>query len=419
MDQIVRVHENRTRNREMTMFRVTKLRECAPVFIWDRHVEIQQEAIQQAEDLSRLPFVKRVCLMPDAHWGMGAAIGSVIATKGAVIPSAVGVDIGCGMAAMQLKGWKSFDLVDKTRKLREAIERAVPTGFSTHRKSDRYFEWQGNKQRFEWLEQFIAAWPGVMGKRKKTLRNIVGRQFGTMGGGNHFLEVCVDQYENVWLMVHSGSRGIGNMIGTYFIRRAKELCERRFIKLINPHLGYFADVDVEYYSYIEAAGWAQAYAWENRLQMLQLALEAVSEVVHEPYDTETIHCHHNYLALENHGGKNILVTRKGAVRARKHDEVIIPGSMGAKSYLCEGKGNEKSLMSCSHGAGRAMSRTAAKKAFTVEDHEKATEGVECRKDASVLDETPQAYKDIDAVMQSQEDLVRYTYILRQKVCVKG
>lgn len=389
------------------------------VFVWDKYVLVKDRAIKQAEEVARLPFVERVCLMPDAHWGKGAAIGSVIATKDAIIPAAVGVDIGCGLSAMLLQGLNSADLTGNRKKLRQALEERVPVGFKTHEDGEHFFNYYERSEKFDSLLEFVDRLPGFMGNRKKTLKEIVGQQFGTMGGGNHFLEVCVDDNDRIWLLVHSGSRGIGHMIGTYFANRAKELCEARYITLENPYLAYFTYVDQEFDAFIKLARWAQWYAEQNRFRMLDVGWTVAKKMFGSVGAPGVFTCHHNYIDRETHNGRTYWITRKGAVRARKGDDVIIPGNMGTKSYIAHGLGESKSLTSCAHGAGRAMSRTEARRQFTVDYHLQATDGVECRKDKGVLDETPGAYKDLDLVMASQADLVKKTLTLRQKICIKG
>lgn len=358
--------------------------------------------------------------MPDVHWGMGATIGSVIATKGAIIPAAVGVDIGCGMRAARTN-IKANYLPDNLKGLRSAIEEAVPHGGPGDIGS-----WQGtipDDVCYVWYDRLFPDYnvysqqhPGI-----KSKNNNRDNQLGTLGTGNHFIEICLDENKDVWIMLHSGSRGCGNRIGTYFIDKAKKEMERWFIDLPDKNLAYFPEGSPLFDDYIEAVGWAQQYAKLNRALMFKRTLQALCDTIGGDvcFNQEAIDCHHNYVTRENHFGSNVLVTRKGAVQAREGTMGIIPGSMGAKSFIVRGKGNPDSFNSCSHGAGRVMSRNEARKTITQRDHETDTAGVECRKDESVIDESPKAYKNIDDVMKSQEDLVEIVHTLKQVVCVKG
>lgn len=395
----------------------------APIKAWTRGVQVEDVAKKQLRNLAGLPFIhKHIAAMPDVHWGMGATVGSVIATKGAIIPAAVGVDIGCGMIA-QRTTLTAEDLPDNLLGLRNAIEARIPHG----RTND-----GGPGDRGGWgdelpsiaeldihmggLEAIVAKHPGIEKAARRARHHA-----GTLGTGNHFVEVCLDLEGRVWIMLHSGSRGIGNRIGTHFIELAKKDMRRWFINLPDQDLAYFPEGSELYGDYRRAVHWAQGFARINREIMMDAALAALREAVPKPFscDCEAVNCHHNYVSEERHFGENVLVTRKGAVRAGEGDLGIIPGSMGAKSFIVRGKGNRDSFCSCSHGAGRAMSRGEAKRTFTLADHIKATEGVECRKDEDVIDETPAAYKDIDAVMAAQSDLVEVVHTLRQVVCVKG
>lgn len=343
-----------------------------PIKAWTRGVPVEESAKQQLRNLAGLPFIyKHVAAMPDIHWGMGATVGSVIATQGAIIPAAVGVDIGCFV------GETKIPLLDGTQKtLNELAERA--------------------EQR-------------------------ASHHMGTLGTGNHFIEVCLDESQDVWIMLHSGSRGIGNAIGSMFIELAKKDMQRWFINLPDADLAYIPEGSELFNDYVNVVYWAQEFALLNRETMMALVIEAITTELGRPFLSSqmAVNCHHNYISREHHFGSNAIVTRKGAVRAREGDFGIIPGSMGAKSFIVRGKGNADSFHSCSHGAGRAMSRGQARRQFTLEDHAKATEGVECRKDADVIDETPAAYKDVDAVMLAQVDLVDIVHTLKQVVCVKG
>jgi tRNA-splicing ligase RtcB len=378
----------------------------------------------QLRNLALMPFIfKHVAAMPDVHWGMGATVGSVIATKGAIIPAAVGVDIGCGMMAHRTTLTAS-DLPDNLHGLRTAIEARVPHGRTNN---------GGPGDRGAWgdvpatnadpLRECLNALDVLATKHPK-IRQAAERapiHAGTLGTGNHFIEVCLDESGRVWIMLHSGSRGIGNRIGSYFIELAKQDMRAWFVNLPDVDLAYFPQGTEHFKDYCEAVEWAQGFALLNRELMMREATRALSDTVAKPFvaDEVAVNCHHNYVAWERHFGENVIVTRKGAVRAKEGDLGIIPGSMGARSYIVRGKGNRESFHSCSHGAGRAMSRGEAKRRFTLADHEAATAGVECRKDIDVLDETPAAYKPIDDVMHAQADLVEIVHTLRQVVCVKG
>ena len=393
-----------------------------PIKLWTRGVDIEDEAREQLRNVASLPFIhKHVAAMPDAHWGIGATVGSVIPTKGAIIPAAVGVDIGCGMMAVQTT-LTANDLPDSLSGVRSAIEAAVPHGRTDNGGKNDRGAWGDVPDGVAeiWNAELDFDYKTITEKHPKALAYNNARHLGTLGTGNHFIEVCIDEDDRVWAMLHSGSRGCGNRIGTYFIQRAKKEMERWFIRLPDKDLAYLVEGSELFADYIEAVGWAQRYATRNREAMMSAVLMAMGREL-PPFGTTdvAVNCHHNYVAMENHFGANVWVTRKGAVRARAGDMGIIPGSMGARSYIVRGKGNADSFHSCVHGAGRAMSRTEAKKRFTLEDHARATEGVECRKDADVIDETPGAYKDIDAVMAAQADLVEVVHTLRQVVCVKG
>jgi tRNA-splicing ligase RtcB len=365
-----------------------------------------------------------VAAMPDVHFGIGATVGSVIPTVGAVIPAAVGVDIGCGMMAVQTS-LRAQDLPDDLAPLRSAIERAVPHGRSggKHGRSRDVGAW-GNPP-----DEVLRVWsrfaPGFarIAERHPALRQVNHvTHLGTLGTGNHFIEVCLDEADRVWFVLHSGSRGVGNKIGRYFIALAREDMERADVHLPDADLAYLREGSEHFDDYVEAVEWAQGYALANRELMMHavtLAARSCPEIPAFSTGAVAVNCHHNYVAREHHYGADVLVTRKGALRAREGDLGIIPGSMGACSFIVRGKGNPESFTSCSHGAGRAMSRNAARRAFTLADHAAATAGVECRKDEGVLDETPRAYKPIEAVMAAQSDLVSVEHTLRQVVCVKG
>lgn len=394
-----------------------------PVKAWIKGVPFEAEAEAQLRRVAAMPFVyKWVAVMPDVHHGKGATVGSVIATNGAIIPAAVGVDIGCGMIALETTLTAS-QLPDDLKTIRSAIEAAVPHGRTNN---------GGPGDRGAWGNlppRVVNAWkdlePGFkrIVERDATLgRGVTPEHLGTLGTGNHFIEMCLDERDHVWFMLHSGSRGVGNRIGSLFIERAKREMERWMIQLPDSDLAYLPEGSDHFGAYYEALKWAQDFARTNRALMMEATLEAVRNAgILPPFElgSEAVNCHHNYVAKEHHYGKNVWVTRKGAVRAGEGELGIIPGSMGAKSFIVRGKGNPQSFCSCSHGAGRKMSRTAAKKAFSLEDHARMTAGIECRKDAEVIDETPGAYKSIDDVMTAQADLVDIVHTLRQVVCVKG
>lgn len=395
---------------------------AAPIKAWIRGVPLEDSARQQLTNVAQLPFIhKHIAVMPDVHWGMGATVGSVIATKGAVVPAAVGVDIGCGMMAVRTT-IRAEHLPDNLLSLRTRIEAAVPHGRTSNGGPGDRGAW-GDEMPVSHGQRWAALkgrYDAILEKHPKAKPFNTAAHMGTLGTGNHFIEVCLDEAGVVWIMLHSGSRGPGNKFGTYFIKKAKEDMRRWFINLPDEDLAYIPDGSELFADYIEAVEWAQDYALENRKAMMQSALAAMHEEFGEfGLEKEAVNCHHNYISRENHFGANVIVTRKGAVRAREGDLGIIPGSMGARSFIVRGKGNADSFHSCSHGAGRKMSRGEAKKRFTLDDHVKATEGVECRKDAEVIDETPGAYKDIDAVMAAQADLIEVVHTLRQVVCVKG
>ncbi|MBL8672497.1 MAG: RtcB family protein [Alphaproteobacteria bacterium] len=396
--------------------------EAKPIKAWIKGVPIEAKAIEQLRNTASLPFVfKHVAVMPDAHVGIGCTVGSVVATRGAIIPAAVGVDIGCGMAATRTS-LKASDLPDSLAAIRSEIEAAVP-----HGRSDK----GGREDVGAWREEIpapaLAAWGAIEERYKaiqerhpKIAHHRAPGHLGTLGTGNHFVELCLDEADRLWVMLHSGSRGPGNRIGSYFIELAKKDMRRWFINLPDEDLAYLPDGTEHFGAYVEAVKWAQDYARRNREIMLAAVLGVLRR--HWPdLDTDSfaVNCHHNYVAKEEHFGSSVWVTRKGAVRAGEGELGIIPGSMGAKSFIVRGKGNPESFRTCSHGAGRRMSRTEAKARFTVEQHAAATAHVECRKDAGVIDETPGAYKDIDAVMAAQCDLVEIVHTLRQVLCVKG
>lgn len=388
---------------------------------WTRGVPVEDVARKQLENIASLPFIhSHVAAMPDVHWGRGATVGSVIATRGAIIPAAVGVDIGCGMMAVRTS-LEAARLPDNLAGLRKAIEKTVPVGY-------RGGDWKRRgvppRVATRWRDTGLGSRLEGIEERHPKIRGANSLvHLGTLGSGNHFIEICLDEAERMWVMLHSGSRGVGNRIGTFFIDKARREIESKGLghTLPDRDLAYFTEGEDELFDeYVAAVLWAQDFARVNREVMMERILKAIRGLL-PPFKTgkSAVNCHHNYVARERHFGADVWVTRKGAVRAGKGEFGIIPGSMGAKSYIVEGLGNDDAFHSCSHGAGRAMSRTAAKQLFSVEDHKRATAGVECRKDAGVIDETPGAYKDIDAVMAAQSDLVDIVHTLKQVVCVKG
>jgi tRNA-splicing ligase RtcB len=394
-----------------------------PVKMWTRGVPVEAEAREQLAKTAKMPFIyKHMAVMPDVHVGKGSTIGSVIPTLGAIIPAAVGVDIGCGMMAAKTT-LTANDLPDNLAPLRAAIEKAVPHGASPQRRGGRDVgSWNTPPQPVDVAWSALKPEFDAICEKNPRLKNTNNyKHLGTLGGGNHFIEICLDEAGAVWFMLHSGSRGVGNAIGTYFIELAKKDMRTHFINLPDQDLAYLSEGTQHYDDYIEAVGWAQKFARTNREMMMHNLIVAVRNVIAKPFDThvEAVNCHHNYVQQERHFGKDVLVTRKGAVSAREGELGIIPGSMGAKSFIVRGRGNAESFHSCSHGAGRTMSRTAAKKRYSLQDQIKATEGVECRKDEDVIDEIPMAYKDIDAVMLAQRELVDVVHVLKQIVCVKG
>ena len=390
-----------------------------PIKIWTD--EVEASALTQLKNLSRLPFINSngVACMPDVHAGIGSTVGTVIATEKAIIPAAVGVDIGCGMNAVRLS-LKASDLPDNLKPLRDEIERRVPLGVGGAHDHMRGIQLEMlNEKHFDTIDSTIIE-PLYKGDVNKFTEKAAS-QLGSLGSGNHFIEVCIDENQDVWIMLHSGSRGIGNMIGTHYIAKAKRQMEQFFITLPDDNLAYFPEDTDDFNDYMAAVGWAQNYALENRRMMMVEVIEAMKECIAKPFTItqEAINCHHNYVEKEHHFGRNMWVTRKGAIRARAGDLGIIPGSMGQRSYIVRGKGDVSSYCSCSHGAGRVMSRAEAKRRFTLEDLVEQTQGVECRKDASVIDEIPASYKDIDQVMANQTDLVEVVHQLKQVLCVKG
>lgn len=423
----------------MSNFSVMEVPNGVPVFMWNKGVQIEEEAIKQLTGLAQMPFVyKHVAAMPDSHYGIGAPVGSVFASIGAVIPASVGVDIGCGMIAAKTNitrrdiELRSDEINSKPKYIlatvRAAIEKAVPMGRTNNGGPGDIGAWANLPDDIKqaWDEKLA---PGYESELHKDLqKGNSSNHLGTLGTGNHFIEVQLEvnhatgaynEDSPVWIMLHSGSRGPGNRIGSYFIKKAKALMEQFYIKLPDKDLAYFPEGTQGYADYSRALHWAQKFAYINRQIMLQRTLAAINSVVPGVTIEREINTHHNYATVEKHFGKQVLLTRKGAINAAKDVAGIIPGSMGTRSYIVNGLGNPLSFNSCSHGAGRAMSRTEARKRFTVADHEAATSGVECRKDAEVVDETPAAYKDIDSVIEAEKDLVTPVVTLKQLLCCKG
>jgi len=395
-----------------------------PLKLWDSAGPFEDGAMQQLRNVASLPFVhKHVAGMPDVHWGMGATVGSVVATKGAIVPAAVGVDIGCGMMAAKTS-LKASDLPDQLEDVRSSIEAAVPHGRTDNGGPNDRGAWGEvpAAQSELWSTELDSRYRRIVEKHPKAAHRATGNHLGTLGTGNHFIEICLDEDDAVWAMLHSGSRGVGNRFGTYFIAAAQREMEKWHIARFLPDkdLAYLVEHTELFDDYVEAVHWAQDYALANRRLMMTATLAALAEHV-RPFTIGdvAVNCHHNYVARENHFGQNVFVTRKGAVRARQGDLGIIPGSMGTGSFIVEGLGNAESFCSCSHGAGRKMSRNEAKRRITLDEHRKAMEGIAARVDEGVLDESPAAYKDIGSVMAAQQDLVTIKHRLRQVVNVKG
>ncbi len=403
-------------------YEILKSSTGAPIKMWTQGVPVEPEAKQQLLNTASMPFIfKHMAVMPDVHLGKGSTIGSVIPTRGAIIPAAVGVDIGCGMIAVRTS-LVAADLPDNLHGLRSAIEQAVPHGRSSTRSKRDKGAWHDTPADVDahWA-QLATRFKSLTDKYPQLLKTNNRQHLGTLGTGNHFIEICLDEADRVWVMLHSGSRGVGNAIGSLFITLAQQDMQQHIANLPDRNLAYFSEGSRHYEDYLEAVGWAQDYAHHNREVMMNRVLGSLSACITKPFVThqEAVNCHHNYVQQEQHFNEQVLVTRKGAVSAQKGQMGIIPGSMGAKSFIVRGLGNEESFCSCSHGAGRTMSRTAAKNRFTVDDQIRATAHVECRKDRDVIDEIPMAYKDIDAVMAAQSSLVEIVHTLRQVVCVKG
>jgi tRNA-splicing ligase RtcB (3'-phosphate/5'-hydroxy nucleic acid ligase) len=402
-------------------YQVMELAHGKPVKMWTNGVTVEDDARRQLCNTASMPFVFRhLAVMPDVHLGKGSTIGTVIPTQDAIIPAAVGVDIGCGMMAARTT-LKASDLPDTLHGLRSAIERAVPHGRTPGRRDPGAWGDSAPQQVDDVWRTLAPGFEKICEKHPKLVKTNHHVHLGTLGTGNHFIEVCVDESDSVWFMLHSGSRGVGNAIGSLFIELAQKDMRQHIANLPDRDLAYFEEGSQHFDDYVEAVGWAQNYARRNREVMMAAVIAAARGVISKPFDVDehAVNCHHNYVQKERHFGTDVFVTRKGAVSAQKGQLGIIPGSMGAKSFIVRGLGNPESFCSCSHGAGRTMSRSEAKRRFTVADQINATAHVECRKDAAVIDEIPMAYKDIDAVMAAQSSLVEIVHTLRQVVCVKG
>ncbi|MDQ8936232.1 RtcB family protein [Acinetobacter rudis] len=402
-------------------YQVLKNETSMPVKMWTNGVIVDDNSKRQLLQTAQMPFIyKWMAVMPDVHFGLGATIGSVIPTKGAIIPAAVGVDIGCGMMATRTSLTAS-DLPDHLYGLRTELERLIPHGMTKGHGRDRG-SWETPPELVDqaWAD-LVTDFELICSKYPRLKNTNNRKQLGTLGTGNHFVEICLDEHDHVWIMLHSGSRGVGNAIGNHFIELARKDMQKYFIHLPNKDLAYLVEGTEYFDDYWFAVGWAQRFAMKNREIMMQAAIKALATIIAKPFNAklEAVNCHHNYVQKEEHYGEEVMVTRKGAVSAKRGQYGIIPGSMGAKSFIVRGLGNQESFCSCSHGAGRVMSRTEAKRRFTVEDQIAQTEGVECRKDKEVIDEIPSAYKPIEDVMKAQSDLVEVVYTLRQVVCVKG
>lgn len=406
----------------MTHYNLLQTENAKPIKMWTKGVPVEDEAKTQLTKTAQLPFIfKHLAVMPDVHVGKGSTIGSVIPTMGAIIPAAVGVDIGCGMIAVQTS-LMATDLPDNLLPLRNEIEKAVPHGSTPLKLGRDQGSWENPPTLIQqYWQQLLPGFKKITEKYPHLEQTNNYRHLGTLGTGNHFIEICLDEADRVWIMLHSGSRGVGNAIGRFFIELAKKDMEVHIKNLPDKDLAYLNEGTEHFDDYIGAVHWAQEFARLNREAMMNNVILAMRKIITKPFTTHllAVNCHHNYVQKEKHFGEEIFVTRKGAVSAKKGELGIIPGSMGAKSYIVRGLGNEESFCSCSHGAGRVMSRTQAKKHFTLEDQIKATAHVECRKDMDVIDEIPMAYKNIEAVMTAQNELVEIVHQLRQVVCVKG
>lgn|SRR3989338_4393002 len=399
-------------------------RQKVPVKIWDKHVPMEDKVYEQLKKIASLPFIhKHVSAMSDAHVGKGSCVGAVIPTISAIIPATCGVDLGCGIIAVQTD-LKASDLPENLKKMRTAIEKAIPHGRDNHggRRDKGAWGEPPNEVVSIWRRELEDNFKKICEKHPKIEKSNNVNHLCSLGSGNHMLCINIDEEQHIWFMLHSGSRGVGNVIGTYFIEKAKQEMRKWYINLPDQDLSYLPEGSKYFDDYIEAMFWAQDFALWNRKLMMKRMIDAVSRSLSGKKinaEIQAVNCHHNYVARENHFGRNVFITRKGAIRAREGDMGVIPGCMGGKSYIVCGKGNPESFHSCSHGAGRLMSRTQAKHKFTLDDHIKALKGVEARLDEDILDETPGAYKNIEDVMRSQKDLVEVVHILQEILNVKG
>lgn len=380
---------------------------------------IEPEALAQIHNISEMPFLyKHVAVMPDCHCGKGATVGTVISTKGAIIPAAVGVDIGCGMIAVRTT--LRADMLGDLTLLLHSIERSVP--MSAGRFNNNITD--SAKTRIDALE-LIATTTGVSGEHYNKFSKNWRQSLGTLGGGNHFIEICTDQDGTIWVTLHSGSRGVGNAIGNTYIKKAQGLMEDMFITLKDPDLAYLPESHPEFSNYLRDLKWAQAFAALNRDEMMDRVLKDISYAAfganghQKEFEVERINCHHNFTQVEDHFGQNVWVTRKGAIQAKVGMKGMIPGSMGTRSYIVEGLENKMSFNSAPHGAGRRFSRTKAREQFTMADFDVAMQGIAHRRTDILLDEIPGAYKNIDEVMENAKELVKVKYILKQILNAKG
>lgn len=403
-------------------YEVIKTQESKPIKAWIKGVPLEAQAKAQLINTAKMPFIyKHIAVMPDVHLGKGSTVGSVIPTVKAIIPAAVGVDIGCGMVAIKTS-LTADKMPDNLAKIRQAIEEVIPVGFSFFEDKDLGREHPATQSNKALWKTLNPGWEKLTSKYKflDDLASKPRLQLGTLGGGNHFIEVLYDEEGFVWFMLHSGSRGVGNRIGSYFIELAKQDMKTHFINLPDSDLAYLSEGTQHFQDYIEAVAWGQAYAQANRAVMMDTLRAKLATLLPAfTCESQAINCHHNYISKEEHFGEEVYITRKGAVSAKLGEWGIIPGSMGTGSFIVQGKGNADSFHSCSHGAGRVMSRGKAKELISLEDHALATQGVECRKDQGILDESPAAYKNLDAVMAAQDDLIEIKHRLRPLICIKG